>query len=351
MSVHLRKDGRWAVVHREDGKVRWEYFGRGLEGERKARERNDELDLRPYQKRTPGEYAPTFEDLANQYLEAKQGLLATSSSNALYYKLKSVILPELGTANILALTMRRMDQYVARRLQQGVKRTTVHRELSDIQAIINWAVSRRHIMHNPIAGYKKPTRDDEIINPPTLDEINRLLQYCPPHLVKALVISYYTGIRPGATELLKLTWADVDFKERTILIRSSRKGGPVFRRAPLHPVLTAQLKKWRRQAADSQGPIITFRGRPVNRIIKSFRTAKEKAGIRRKLTPYAFRHAFATAILSMGGGTRPTADILGHSRPDTTARIYQHSDMTLLRSTVEMLPAITIPKNKSKKHK
>jgi integrase len=83
-----------------------------------------------------------------------------------------------------------IDQYVktrlatGRELQNGTvrypKRTTIHLELSDISAILNWAVERRYITHNPIAKYKKPKRDDEVIQPPTHSEISALMAAAPP---------------------------------------------------------------------------------------------------------------------------------------------------------------------------
>jgi len=51
MSVHQLKDGRWIVQYRDKSKKSGysrEYFGRGLEGEKKARLRNKALSLNSY---------------------------------------------------------------------------------------------------------------------------------------------------------------------------------------------------------------------------------------------------------------------------------------------------------------
>ena len=52
MSVHQLKDGRW-IVHFPKGTLKdkpnktREYFGRGLDAEKKARDFNEKLNLRP----------------------------------------------------------------------------------------------------------------------------------------------------------------------------------------------------------------------------------------------------------------------------------------------------------------
>ncbi len=375
MSFHKLKDGRWIVQYRKgtikDAPERTrEYFGRGIDGEKKARERDKELDNRPWKRRTPKNSSPLFFELVNAYLESRVGIIEQSTMAYLKIKMANVILPELGQTPAIKLNPRRFDQYVAKRLKTQktttichgpggtlrkkkpitgpdgapayIKRSTVHRELCDIQAVLNWSVANKYLTHNPAAGYQKPKRDDEIIAPPTADETRRLLKQAPPHLLRALVISYYTGIRPGHVELLTLKWTDVDFGAGSIFIRSAKKNGPRSRSVPLHKDFADLLRKWR-ALDESNGAgeyIVQFRGRPVKTIISSFKTAKKNAGISRRLRPYDFRHAFATAALRAGSDLKATSELLGHSRPDTTTRIYQHVDTELKRDVIEKLPPL-----------
>lgn len=43
MAITQRKNGSWAVYYPLNGKLKWEYFGMGITGEKKAKERNEEL--------------------------------------------------------------------------------------------------------------------------------------------------------------------------------------------------------------------------------------------------------------------------------------------------------------------
>ncbi len=341
MGVYQLKDGRWIVQYKENDKTRREYFGRGPEAEKRARQRQDSLGLRSYTKRTPQPKTPLFEALAQAYIDRKYIDLPEESFTAMFHKIKSVILPELGHLPITQITAHRLDQYVGRRLKAGRKKTTIHRELSDIQAILNWSVRQGYIMANPVAGYEKPARDDEIIQPVTPAEARKIIKNAPPHLARALYISYYTGLRPGRRELLSLTWERVDFDGNTILVISAKKGGLKYRTVPLHRRLREMLEKWKKEdLARNPVPenIIHWRGQAIKSIKKSFNNAKKHAGIKRKLTPYAFRHAFISAILAKGGDLKSTSEIAGHSRPDTTQRIYQHTNTKLHRASINKLP-------------
>ncbi|MDP2645491.1 MAG: hypothetical protein Q8P24_11160 [Desulfobacterales bacterium] len=107
-----------------------------------------------------------------------------------------------------------------------ISRSTVHRELSIITAILNWSVTRKYLAVNPLAGYKKPRRDDAVILPPSIEEVRQILAVAPPHLVRALTVCYYTGLRPGLANCSgcgSTTW---------ILTEGLVLSGPPIRTAP-----------------------------------------------------------------------------------------------------------------------
>jgi len=63
MAIRKLKDGRWACYYRvktpEGSKLKWEYFGRGSEGEYRARQRD--LDL--FVQRHSGRFGEKYESL------------------------------------------------------------------------------------------------------------------------------------------------------------------------------------------------------------------------------------------------------------------------------------------------
>jgi len=364
MSVSQLKDGRWICQYPNPNpppRLKREYFGRGIEGESLARARNNSLGLRSMGRRgQPNSEIITFETLVDMYLTARLGHIEGTTLERLIIKLRKIILPEIAKLDWRRITHYRIDQYVKKRLTGGVwlienkkvergpvKRVTVNGEVTYIQAILNWAANRKYINQNPLAGYDKPQRDDEIIQPVTAEESRLILASSPAHLVRALALSYYTGLRPGKKELLRLKWSAVDWDLNTILVRSARRHGPTSRTVPIHDEFLPILKGWH-EADISHGHvdnyIILYRGKPVDRISKAFASAKIRAGITRKLPPYAFRHAFVTNLLGAGGDLKSVSEIAGHSRPDTTMKIYQHTNLTLHKKEINKLPALDIPK-------
>jgi integrase len=253
-----------------------------------------------------------------------------------------VILPELGHIRAMNITPKKIDQYKKTRIENGVKNTTIRRELSDIKAVLNWAAERNYIAFNPIEKYKLPEKDDAVFLIPSFAEIQLILKHSPERLVRAISMSYYTGLRPGQRELYSLRWTDVDFLTGTILVRSAKKGGLKSRLVPIHPDFIDALKGWYEKDNNPEGPIISYKGRAVKSLKRSFKKAKEKAKINRRLRMYDLRHAFATLLLKNHADLKSTSQLLGHSRTDTTTRIYQHVDFDMHKDAINRLPVINL---------
>jgi integrase len=378
MSVHARKDGTVFVKYYEklpDGsrKERREYFGKKPGAEDRAHERNDELKsggaIAQYERQARANALPQFKDLATEYLSAKTNDMSAKSASNLFYSLSRVILPEIGYLHINQITSHRLDQYVKKRLKTNVtkwvgsgnrrrrravkgedgsikkiSKTSVHRELSNIIAILNWAAdpARKYIQNNPVAGYKKPKRDDQIVRPPDSGEIKAILKHSPPHLKRALLINYYTGLRPGNAELHGIQWYDIDWHGKTLLVRSALKGGPVKRSVAIHPALFELFLKWKAEDDGNGHPyIVHWKGGPVKSLKRSFATAKRKAKISRRIRPYDFRHAAITQMI-LNGDLKAASETAGHSNVEITIKQYEHITSKIKRDTVESIEEIDV---------
>lgn len=378
MSTGTLKDGREYCQYYIERKLKREYFGRGLAARKAAQDRDAELKeqgaIRDYSHSLPIQSGVTFEELATAYMDIKSKTdLTPSSWAATTYKLASVIIPEIGHLQAARLTHGRLDEYVKKRLTTQMttaigpksnpvikklctpageprypSRSTINRELCDIQAIMNWAVEKQYLIANPVLGHKKPKLDNAVLKPPTAKETIAILNECVPHLIRALKISYFTGLRPGAEELFRLTWADVDIENKSIFIVSAKKKGLPYRTVPIHDELLDDLIRWKKDDRNIPSQhIINFQGRPVKSVKLAFRAAKRRAGITRRLRLYDFRHAFATTLLSGGSNLKTVSEILGHSRPDTTIRVYQHTNLEQKREEINKLPGLktNLPEN------
>jgi len=235
------------------------------------------------------------------------------------------------------LTPETLDIYVAKRLKT-VKRTTAHREVADVRAIIRWAVKRKLIASNPMENYDMPRLDNARIMPPTAAEISAIIKHAVPHVQRAIQISYYTGLRPGREELLSLRWDAVDFIGKKIMVTSAEKGGIPTREIPMVETFHKLLEIWFEEDAKTGTKyLVTYQGEKVESIKTGWGNAKKRARVTRRLRMYDIRHAFATVLLENGGDLKTVSELLGHKSPAVTMKYYQHVSGTLKIKTMDLL--------------
>ncbi len=343
----MKPDDSWAVYYRQGKKVKWEYFGRGAEGEAAAYLRNDALGLgRRSRRRKPT--GPLVAHLAMAYYKARTDL-GEVSRRKLATRLEATLLPHFGHIRANRLTDADVDRYVTKR-RRTVKDGTIRRELTDLKSILNWATHRKPplLQANPITRYRKPAEDSAIIMPPTADELARILAVAPPHLKRAVMLAHYTGLRPGAVELLTITWDQVDIEGGQITVVSAKKGGVRRRLVPYPPGVCGYTGGLRAIAADGvEGVyIVRYRGKPIKKILRpGWQGALARAGITRRIRPYDLRHAFDHHLaLEAGADIGAVAGIVGSS-PETIRKHYQHVTERLRRATVGTIPSLPLEAN------
>jgi integrase len=340
MPVLKLKDGRWIVyfyawVMGKQKKLR-EYFGRGPEGELKAKAREQALKADKVNAITHG--GVTFNDLAAVYTKAKfkeKGGMSKTDQTATAYKLDSIILPFFGNHKALSINSRLCERYIQKRTvedEDAVMSVTVRRELQIVRAILNFAVKEaggRLLPYNPLAEYKLPAIDSEPIIPPTHGQVLKIYKNACPYLKRAIVLSVNTGARVGASELLRIDWEHVDFNAKVITVISADKNNSIrYRRIPIMPEFMEMLLKWQAEDAAARGveldelsgPIVHYKGRPVKRLKMPWGRALAASGIKRRIRPYDLRHFFATHLMEQGADLKVTGTVLGHSDFKTTQR-------------------------------
>lgn len=133
-----------------------------------------------------------------------------------------------------------------------------------------------------------------------------------------------SGLRRG--EVLRLNIGDVDFRNKTLLVRGK---GCKQRIVPLGSMSCGLLSEYysarRSQLAQATEAFFVdrFRNRCSDNLVKQvFQDLKQSSGIER-LHPHLLRHTFATYYLADGGDLETLRLILGHSDIQTT-QTYLH---------------------------
>jgi integrase len=220
-------------------------------------------------------------------------------------------LPDITTDDIAAM--------IGRLRAQGLAPKTINGSLVPLGRIFAHALRRGYITDNPLRRleqHERPRiqkRDQRVLDH---DEIARPLDASLPRYRPLLAMAIYTGMRHS--ELLGLTWADLDLETGLIHVRYqlSRarlhnparrvrlKTNAAARDIPLLPQLNALLKRHKlasRHSAHNDSVFTTAEGGPLycgNAEKRGLRRAANNAGLNTEGSPQ-------TGGVSQGPGTGP----------------------------------------------
>ena len=136
-----------------------------------------------------------------------------------------------------------------------------------------------------------------------------------------MLLLYATGLRIG--ELIALNVSDIDTEQLTVRVRQGK--GRKDRLTILSPRLVPDLNR-QIGSRSPEAPLFESQwgGRWAIRSAQNVvRRACREAGLKKRVTPHSFRHAFATHLLEAGTDIRVIQSLLGHHNIETTTR-YTH---------------------------
>jgi integrase len=280
----------------------------------------------------------SLETLYFLYLKEKQFPVRALACHMAEMKLPLTI---LGRKRIGAITKTDLADILAKHMSSGIKVVTARDRMKVLFTVIRWAKKRGYLDKLPDfpelpEAYYKP------IEIPTQEEVQALLMAAPPHIQRVIIIASNMGIRVGPSELFKLRWDDVDFSRSVVRVRAAAKNPkePV-REIPIRGELQTLFRLWHEEDA-MQGIawIIHFRGKPVVRICYAWEKTKQRAGVRKGITPYSLRHLFATEAIASGVDIGTVAKLMGHSSYTMIMQHYQHVLTKQKIAAVEALPSM-----------
>ncbi len=155
-----------------------------------------------------------------------------------------------------------------------------------------------------------------------------------------LMTAYGCGLR--VSEVVSLKVADID-SER-MMVKVCQAKGAKDRYTILSPRLLGELRLYWLEYRPDQGSWLFFNRSTKERLTRAtpqrvFKQAKERAGIKKRLTFHSLRASFATHLLEAGTDLRTIQILLGHSSITTTSR-YLHvarKDIGVTKSPLDLL--------------
>jgi integrase/recombinase XerD len=170
----------------------------------------------------------------------------------------------------------------------------------------------------------------------TRDETFKLINTTQKLRYRVFFLATYSmGLRLG--EALKLEVGDFDRSRRRLHVRGAKGGKDRF-----VPVPEVTLQALRRFWKTHRNPRLLFPSRvgsfhriqtaqhPMDRggVQAAIKAVVADCGIRRRISMHSLRHSYATHLLELGVDLREIQSILGHERPETTARYAQLTNVT-----------------------
>jgi integrase/recombinase XerD len=178
------------------------------------------------------------------------------------------------------------------------------------------------------------------------DEVDQLLQ-CVENLKHrtCLLTLYACGLRLSEGSNLQIP--DIDSGRMQLRINHGK--GDKTRMVPMSPRLLAELRAYWKQYRPTS---FLFPGKQAESPIsgtsmqKAIKTAAQRAGIKKSISPHTLRHSYATGLLEAGVDLLTISRLLGHKSFATTM-IYLHVRRTHFESApspIDWLPVRQLPR-------
>lgn len=247
--------------------------------------------------------------------------------------LKTQLLPQFGGVPLDRLNAGLIQKYADGRLKEGAAPATVKQEINVLSGIFREARKQEVVAQNPVALVKKPRVENEIVRYLDAEEEKRLLAFAPESLRSAILVSIHSGLRDG--ELTRLTWADVRFEERLIVVRHTKSKKD--RTVPMNRTILDTLQRLPRY--DLASPYVFTNPKTMTRFDRFnntvWRAVLKRAGIS-KFRWHDLRHTFASRLAQGGVPITTIKELMGHASITVTMR-YAHLTPGNLRAAVDVL--------------
>ena len=236
----------------------------------------------------------------------------------------------LTSESLASLRPAEFRAWLAKRIGDGLKRTSIARALSVVRNFFRWCERNNRLTNQAILSIRTPRLPHAVPRPLSPDDAIAVIE-----TAQKIADESWVGLRDAAlftllygcglriSEALALTPGH--FGETSDSLIVDGKGGkqrvvPVL--FVVREAVVAYVKACPFMLAVGQALFRGVRGGPLNPGVAQarMRLARGQLGLPDTATPHAFRHSFATHLLAGGGDLRAIQEMLGHASLSTTQR-------------------------------
>ncbi len=274
-------------------------------------------------------------DVGRDWLGSRYDL-AERTTRVYAEQLKAIEATPLGKADPVTITPSDVQRQVGAWVEAGLAAKTVRGYVS----IVRQALDHADVEPNPARhrSVRLPSPEDKVIEPPSADELLKLLDNVPRKYRLALVTIEQCGTR--ITEAVALEWRDVDVDGSRFRIRPETQKGRRGRRRGRW----VQVSDWLMDIITETCPWddrvperLVFQGISDHHLRKVMTTACKSAGIAH-YSPHDLRHRRISLWHGQGVPAAELAARAGHSKASMSLDVYSHvmSPVEVPRKDLEM---------------
>lgn len=266
----------------------------------------------------------TLEAVADEWLADGRGKRRDSTLELYRYLFDSLVLPELGTRPVSALTHPEVAAWHAR---LSGKPYVANRALSALAALMVWCIRRGErpgALGNPAQGVERFAEKarERFLSEAELAAIGEAIaaeeaKGMNRYAAAALRLLILTGARRDEVRTLRWEW--VDLARCQLRLAESKTGAKAIPLPPGAVQLLAELPRHGSSPFVFPGPSGKH---PLSNINRPWDAVREAAGMQ-EVRLHDLRHSFASLGLARGVSLPVLGKLLGHARVSTTER-YAH---------------------------
>ena len=315
----------WQVQFSIDGRLKRESAGTT------SREEAIEFLQRRIDEARIGRYVdlaqrPTFQDLERALLENYEYKRNRTDPRRHVRRLAEMF----GDMRAEEITEERIREYSRKRLKQdGMTAGTLRRELAILKRMLRLSAGR--LPRVPLVDL--PRVDNARQGFFEEEDVQAILPHLPDHARSLVEFLYLTGWR--SSEALRLSWSDVNWERHFVWLRDSKNREPRIFPFKYHSRVEAVLNRqreyvsrWERESGCLCVAVFPWRGKPLQKLRRSWSTACRRAGRAGRLL-HDFRRTAVRNLIRAGVQQAIAMKITGH-KTDSVFRRYLIVDEELL---------------------
>lgn len=317
----------------------------------------------------------TFEEYAKRWLKIKKNTVKATTYQSYEYIMNYHVFPSLGKTKIQKLTTANLNDYIQKKLNEGLSACSVTKHRAAIHNVLELAVEEGIVSQNVAAKCRAISVRHKEVEALTAEEVQKLIETAQRYYEKykghgnkmyqifqIILVAVATGFRRG--EVMALKWDCIDEENNTITVKENiievKGGGRIDtpkteksqRTVAVDPVVIEYLKELK-QYDDSDCEFIfhskTGKFMTFSNVHRAFKNLLNEAGLSHKVRFHDLRHTHATLLINKGIDFKVVSERLGHSNVTVTLNRYTHKVSETDRKAAGLIASMVFNKEEDER--